>query len=452
LLQFALERGLQGAHGLSEAVEAPDGKPDGKPSGDSVGTFRRLVKVAIGVGLVVSLGWSPLRAMLSTTSVEALINARVETIRSPIEGIVAAAPETGLGWNSGDASPRLRVVDSLADHAHLDDLKRQYDALETQSRALARKAELATAELQALTVQTERFREGRLKLLDARLEAETAELEAAEAKSSEAAASKRRTEQLRQSGSATAAEGDRAQYEWIAATSAEAAAAHRLEETRVERDAVARGVFVGDSYNDSPSSDQRAAELRLRLGELEAETAAAQSQMKLFSAQIAEEEARYRDRSDAFIVLPSSGRVWEMLTGPGEHVSKGQDLMRVLDCSHPMVSANVDESVYDRLEVGGRATFRPLQGGGKAYEGTIVNLTGAAAASGNFAIPPVAMRKSPFYVTVAMNEMKEGGCSVGRTGTVTFEASNPGSLGDSAAPSNLPPAHEDLPSLRPAAP
>src|SRR5208282_4585556 len=97
--------------------------------------------------------------------------------------------------------------------------------------------------------------------------------------------------------------------------------------------------------------------------------------------------------------------------------------MRVLDCSHPMVSANVDESVYNRLEVGGRATFRPSQGGGKTYRGTIVNLTGAAAATANFAIPPMAMRKSPFYVTIAVNDMREGGCSVGRTGTVTFEAS-----------------------------
>src|SRR5271157_2324408 len=109
-----------------------------------------------------------------------------------------------------------------------------------------------------------------------------------------------------------------------------------------------------------------------------------------------------------------------MLTGPGEHVSKGQDLMRVLDCSRPLVSANVDESVYNRLEVGGRATFRPSQGGGRLYDGVIVNLTGAAAASGNFAIPLAAMRKSSFYVTVAVDGMKEGGCSVGRTGTVTF--------------------------------
>ena len=91
---------------------------------------------------------------------------------------------------------------------------------------------------------------------------------------------------------------------------------------------------------------------------------------------------------------------------------------------HPLVSANVDESVYNRLEVGGRATFRPLQGGVRQYDGVIVNLTGAAAASGNFAMPPVAMRKSSFYVTVAVNGMSEGGCSVGRTGTVTFPTSD----------------------------
>jgi multidrug resistance efflux pump len=448
-LQFALERQLQIDAGLAKAAKAPERKPDPKPAENASTIARRLVKVALGLGLAVTLGWSPLRALMTTTSIEALINARVETIRSPIEGTVEAAPDADRDWTSGDAPPRLRVVDSLADHARLDDLKRQYDALETQSRGLQRKSELVSVELEALNVQIEGFRQGRLKLLDARVAAQTAELEALVAKSSQAAAAKQRTEHLRQSGVATAAEGDRVRYEWVAATSAEAAAARRLEETRVERDAIAQGVFIGDSYNDSPSSDQRAAELRLRLGELEAERAAAGSQMKLLAGQIAEEEARYRDRSDALVVLPSSGRVWEMLTGPGEHVSKGQDLLRVLDCSHPMVSANVDESVYNRLEVGGSATFRPSQGGGKTYEGTIVNLTGAAGASANFAIPPVAMRKSPFYVTITVNDMKEGGCSVGRTGTVTFEASNDVSRNQNEAGSISRRAQEEIPALRP---
>src|SRR5271166_2245350 len=281
-----------------------------------------------------------------------------------------------------------------------------------------------------------------------RLAGQTAEHEAAAAKAFQATAAKRRTDQLLKSGVSTVAESDRVRYESAAASSAETAAERRLEETRVEHDAIAQGVFIGDSYNDSPSSEQRAAELRLRAGELDAQAEVVRSQMKVLTDQIADEEARYREHSEVFVDLPTSGRVWEMRTGPGERVGKGQDLMRVLDCSHPLVSANVDESVYNRLEVGGRATFRPSQGGGRAYRGTIVNLTGAAAASGNFAIPPVAMRKSPFYVTIAVNSVKEGGCSVGRTGTVTFETSAGPSTSDEAAPLNSAP--EDASPLRPA--
>ena len=40
-----------------------------------------------------------------------------------------------------------------------------------------------------------------------------------------------------------------------------------------------------------------------------------------------------------------------------------------------VMGANVDERVYNRLEVGSPATFRPLQDG-KTYHGTVVNLNG----------------------------------------------------------------------------
>ena len=296
-LQSALEQSLQAAPGQSEGPDAAPKRPDQKLAIRVGSTPRRLAKVALGLALMVSLGWSPLRAMLTTTSVEALVNARVETIRSPIEGTVESAPDPNRDWIAGAATPRLRVVDSRADHTRLDDLRRQYEALESQSHILSRQSELASAALKTLDAQVERFREGRLKLLDARLEAQTAELGTAAAKASEAADLKRRTEQLRKIGVATSVEGDRAQYAWVAATSAEAAAAQRLEEARVERDAVAQGVFIGDSYNDSPSSDQRATELRLRVGELDAQAAAARSQIGLLANQIAEEEIRSRDRS-----------------------------------------------------------------------------------------------------------------------------------------------------------
>jgi len=416
-LQSDLERNLNDSPaGDATRREGPDPKP--APSGGIL--TRRVAKVALGLALMGSLGWGPLRAMLATTSVEAVINARVETIRSPIEGIAASVPDGARRWSATDPAPRLRIVNPLADHARLDDLRRQAQALESEARSLERQSELTRAALETLNAQIERFREGRLKLLDARLAAQTAERAAAAARASQAAAAKRRGDQLAKSGTSTAAENDRRLYEWLAASSTETAAEKRLDETKVERDAIAQGVFVGDSYNDSPSSEQRAVELRLKAGDLDARVLAARTQMKLLADQIAEEEARFRAQSEALVNLPGSGRVWEMLTAPGERVGKGQDLMRLLDCSRALVTANVDENVYNRLEVGGRATFRLARQGAGPYEGVIVNLTGAAAASGNFAIPLAAMRKSSFYVTVAVDGMKEGGCSVGRTGTVTF--------------------------------
>ncbi len=382
-------------------------------------TTRRFLKIALGIGLVVAFGWAPLRAMLATTSVEAIVNARIETIRAPIEGIVQAPSDKTTNWSATAAPPKLIITNPYADRSRLDELRRDLNTLEAQEELLGRQSQLTQTALDTIELQADKYRAGRLKLIDARLARLTAELQATAAKTVQTTASKQRSDHLQQTGFISGADSDRAQYEWNAATSAEAAAQKRLEETKVEHDAVADGVFIGDSYNDSPSSIQRETELKMKKGELDAELAGVRTQIKHINDQISEEDARFRLRSEATVALPSKGRVWEMLVGPGEFVNKGQDLLRVLDCSNPIVSANVDERVYNRLEVGSPATFRPLQDG-KTYHGTVVNLTGAAGAPANFAIAPINLRKSPFYVTIAMDDMGAAGCSIGRTGTVIF--------------------------------
>ena len=48
-----------------------------------------IIKSAIALMIAVTLGWMPLQQLLATTSAEAVINARVITIRTPIEGEVS---------------------------------------------------------------------------------------------------------------------------------------------------------------------------------------------------------------------------------------------------------------------------------------------------------------------------------------------------------------------------
>ena len=52
------------------------------------------------------------------------------------------------------------------------------------------------------------------------------------------------------------------------------------------------------------------------------------------------------------------GSIWEIMTAPGETVVRGQDLVRVLDCSGVVVTATVGETAYNQLRIGDAARFR----------------------------------------------------------------------------------------------
>jgi multidrug resistance efflux pump len=201
-----------------------------------------------------------------------------------------------------------------------------------------------------------------------------------------------------------------------------AAVSHRLAALQVELKAAQQGAFIGDSYNDRPQSSQRADEVGQRLGELTADLRERDGHIFDLRKLLTEEIRRYKENSEAELMAPVAGRVWEMLTAPGESVVRGQDLMRLLDCSGVVVTANVSETIYNRLFIGQSASFR-FRGEQMNHTGYIVGLTGVASAPANLAIQPSALAKQPFRVTVKLSDFAETSqCKVGRTGRVTFRA------------------------------
>src|SRR4051794_17561044 len=57
---------------------------------------RKAIKIAISLVLVIGFGFVPVRAMLQSSSVEAVLNRRVITLRAPIEGELALSADTRL--------------------------------------------------------------------------------------------------------------------------------------------------------------------------------------------------------------------------------------------------------------------------------------------------------------------------------------------------------------------
>jgi multidrug resistance efflux pump len=382
----------------------------------------RVVKTALGLGVVVVVGYGPLQRLLQTSSVEAVVNARMVTLRAPIDGEVQAGPnplEFGTSLARGEVL--FRVTNRRADRSRLDDLSRQVGQLREERPGIAARLADANLLLKDLKEQTRIFAESRILQLEARQGELIADVDAAKAKTEAATIALERHTKLAGNGVLSMSQLTQAQREASVAEKLEAAAHKRLEALGVELEAAQRGVFVGDSYNDRPRSSQRADELAQLVSNLTESLAETDARIARLTVEMAHEKARYDDLATADIVAPAKGSVWEILTAPEEQVHRGQDLVRVLDCGGAVVTAVVSEAVYNRLQVGSAARFLPRDGR-ESFPGRVVRLTGISASPANLAIQPSMLLRESYHVTVAVPKLADGqDCMVGRTGRVIFD-------------------------------
>ena len=376
---------------------------------------RRAAKLAFGIlllaaGLVISYQQLVVRA-----SRDALINARVTVIRAPIDGIATAEVTTpGTAIKAGEAIGRIE--DPLADDSRLTQLKRETSGIELERDSLIRRlTDLEQARREAET-QAEAYRRGRVHELELRIEEARANLAAAAAHDVDAKAVSRRGAALYARGFQSAEAQEKALHAQQVEDQAVIAARKRLDALIVELDAARNGTFLGDSYNDAPSSLQRARELALRITEAEAALDEMRRKSAIAQGQLAAERERLAAHRKAVLTAPIKGQLWAIEAAPGEYVRKGQDLLTVLDCSTVIVTASVSERDYNELHLGDPATFR-VSGTDREYAGRIVKLGSSA----TFAIP---FDPGGHQIVAAIPKLAasaEDGCAVGRTGEVIFE-------------------------------
>ena len=383
---------------------------------------RRSLKIAIGLLIVAVFGWIPLRTIWQTSSVEAVVNARLVTLRSPIDGHITTKSSLPSPLNTiTEGDTILRVVNSRGERSRLDELRRQLSRLEAERPSLSAKLTTAKAAQENFARQASQFREGRILQLEARIAEIQSSIEAAAAQREEAMAAVERATSLAKSGTVSTVELAHRTRDRSVAQQTETGARRRLDAAKVELMALQQGTYLGDSYNDRPSSVQREDEMRQRVADLTADLTHSDAEVNWFNKEIASEQLHYINRSEADIKAPVSGRIWETMTSPGEDVTAGQPLLKELDCSGAVVTANVTERVYNHLQLGEPTSFKPNDGG-SAINGTVVNLTGASGAPANLAINPDVLNKEPYRVTVSLPQATgiAKDCNVGRTGRVVF--------------------------------
>src|SRR5262249_35409704 len=115
------------------------------------------------------------------------------------------------------------------------------------------------------------------------------------------------------------------------------------------------------------------------------------------------------------------GRIWETPLNPGQQVHRSQEVLRVLYCDRPLITALVSESVYNQLRVGSAARFL-LRGAQQELAGRVIRLSRVPPT--NLPIQPSAATKEVYHVAVSVPKLADGeGCLVGRTGRLKFDDS-----------------------------
>ncbi|HRY06236.1 MAG TPA: HlyD family efflux transporter periplasmic adaptor subunit [Hyphomicrobiaceae bacterium] len=417
-------RGLSDA--LARAFDAKDETT--KQQKPNVGaanatTIRRAVKIGIAAGLAFSLGWKPLLATLTTTSAEAFVNTRLVTLRAPIDGrIDGFSADTRLGVMIDSGEALFHITEPLTDRAREMDVERLLNRARHERDVLVRRIMALGVVKADLEQQANAFGTNRKRQLKERIGELEEKISAAVAVQKEATIGVDRNTRLDSLGLARNGALARAIRDEAVSTRLIAELKHQVAALHVELNALNNNQFVGDSYNDRPQSAQRAEQLGQEITELSIEREAKAEEIVELTAQLTAEKERLDQLSSVWVKAPNNGLVWELLTSPGERVTRGQDLMRVLDCSQTVVSAAVEEGVYNRIRVGDAITFR-LRGESNDRPGTIVRLSGHAAAQANLAISPNVLLKAPYRVAISVPSLGHDGiCGVGRTGKVTFDS------------------------------
>ncbi len=267
---------------------------------------RRIAKLMTAGSLFAVAAYVLVNESLSVTSEDAVVNARILTVRAPIEGVVDM-PRLQVG-QAVRAGQRLgEITNSRADEGRVRDLERTATALAFELDALAAKAADIDAARDRLARQSDAYRQTRLQQISARIAEAGSALAASRAVAAELAAAYGRIKTLAEKGVQPQAAVDKAVSLKERDAHEAAAAEQRLETLKIELDAARRGVFVNDTI-DVDWSRQQDQELDLRKQELAADIADRRRRLDAIRGQIAAEKASYEAQRELEV---------EITTAPG---------------------------------------------------------------------------------------------------------------------------------------
>ncbi|MCB4822432.1 HlyD family secretion protein [Roseicella aerolata] len=377
--------------------------------------LRRLLRGALGLGLIALAGFFLHDRFYRLEAAHAVMAGAPMVLRAPLGGVLEApaGPAPRIGDILPAGTPFAILRNPRVDDSRRAELMAQLATAEAERIALDHRAAHAAAELAEADRHAALFQQTRTATLRARLaEVESAAL-AAEARLQEAEQALRRSQSLHATGNAPAAALDQATRAAAVARAERQAAVERRAVLMAELEAAGQGVFASEAATDRSATQQFRDRLRAAAAELEAQRLEREARLAALRAQLQEEAGRLERLRQAELSLPVAARLLHLAARPGEQVLPGQEVAVLAECGRPEVTAAVEAHVFRGLRLGQAARFRPA-GEDAALPGEVAALRAEPGrAEGGLPRFEVLVRLSPESGHAAA-------CESGRLGRLSF--------------------------------
>ncbi len=377
----------------------------------------KYTRLIIGIAAILLTLWVIVGEQMTAASANAVVNAPVVTLRSPIAGEIELQGHA-LGGRLAQDELLATISDPRADSTRLNDLQLELDSVDAENLRLQSAIAALSKSRDALAQRTAAFTDARSEELEAELAEAKVRVELLESGEADTAATGL--------ADAVQVEQSRRPGEPNTRDLALSHARERVQTLQIALDALQRGVFLGDGYNDAPFSEQRRIQLDAEIAQLGSARSEASARRAALERRIARARQTIGLNSRVELRTPSTEMLyWEVLQADTIDVQRGDPVLRLVDCGQSIVTLSVTERVFNTLSVGQDASFR-FTGQSKLYPATVGRLAGSGARTvyANLAIAPSEKHLERYDVTLLVPDLNadaEIGCAVGRTGRAFFD-------------------------------
>lgn len=387
----------------------------------------RALRLSAATMVLAAAGMTLAPHATSYVASSAVVNAPVIPLKAPFDGVIRAQ-SPGLADPVRPGAALLVVAADRADRTGLAALEAERATLAGERESLARlKAGLETLEA-GLEARRSSHAAAYADWIAARAAAAGARAAEARIRHAQAVDDLNRNARLAASGAvaATHLDDDRAEAEAAAMALARADSDRRTLE--MEAAAMRAGVALDDAGGGLAQIGYRLDEIALRRAEIEAQETALEARAAAVEAQIATLRARADTREVFAPEASAAGVIWKASAPAGSAVMTGDEVARVLDCSHRFIEVSVAERHFERIRTGSPAWVR-LKGADGWFTAEVEAVRGAGGRFDRPALAAEVPREDTTQLSVivrlpvaevARPEVAHAFCDVGRTADVRF--------------------------------